>query len=158
MLDRSLAAVLKLNAVSSANLNIMYIIYRVLCVSLVIQNGPNYATRLYVGNILPSVLYFHNFIFLHLFHKKIHESLRGEMKKDSASHWTLNKLRIMCWFNINTRASNLMWNTLKISCEIHLKFYHEAQFSVQFQVVHPGSQNIIQGMDSVLMLKNICIS
>lgn len=40
-----------------------------------------------------------------------------------------------------------------ISCEIHLKFFREVQFSAQSWIVLPGSQNIIQSMDSVLMLK-----
>lgn len=39
------------------NLKIMCIIYHVVCVSLVIQNCPNYAIRLEVGNILLSLLY-----------------------------------------------------------------------------------------------------
>lgn len=42
MLDQSLAAVLKLNAVSSANLKIVCIIYCGVCVSLAIQNCPNH--------------------------------------------------------------------------------------------------------------------
>lgn len=43
MLDQSLAAVLKLNAVSSANVKIMCIIYSGVCVSLAIQNCPTRA-------------------------------------------------------------------------------------------------------------------
>lgn len=50
MSDQRLAAVLKLNAVSSANLNIMCIIYCVGCLSLVIQNCPNYAARVHVAS------------------------------------------------------------------------------------------------------------
>jgi len=37
--------------------------------------------------------------------------------------------------------------------KIQLKLYHEVQFSIQSWIVRSGSQNIIWGVDSVLILK-----